>query len=70
VVRQPVFSSNLKSVGYDPASSVLEIEFHNGSIYQYRGVPKSIYVALMAAASLGSFFHRHIKDKYPYKKVG
>jgi KTSC domain len=31
--RQPVSSSNLKSVGYDPRSRTLEIEFHNGGVY-------------------------------------
>ncbi len=37
--RVPVSSSNLAAVGYDPAGKVLEIEFLNGSIYQYFNVP-------------------------------
>jgi len=69
MIRQPVSSSNLESVGYDPDSAMLEIEFHDGSIYQYSGVPQDVHTALMAAASLGSFLHKHIKGKYPYKKV-
>jgi len=69
MIRQPVSSSNLKSVGYDPTSLVLEIEFRNGNIYQYDGIPEDVYVSFMAASSLGSFLHRHIKEKYPYRKV-
>lgn len=37
--RNPVSSSNVKSVGYDSESSRLEVEFHHGGIYQYYGVP-------------------------------
>lgn len=69
MIRQPVSSSNLESVGYDPDSAVLEIEFRDGSIYQYSGVPQHVHTALMTAASLGSFLHKHIKGKYPYRKV-
>jgi hypothetical protein len=68
--RQPVSSSNLRSVGYDPAAHVLEIEFHSGGIYQYTGVPASIHTALMQAGSKGSYFHDHIKDRYSTRKIG
>ncbi|MDZ7336742.1 MAG: KTSC domain-containing protein [candidate division KSB1 bacterium] len=69
--RVPVQSSNLASVGYDPVSSILEIEFHNGGIYQYLGVPQEIYDGLMYAASKGSYFHHYIKEAgYSYAKVG
>lgn len=67
--RQPVSSSNLQSVGYDPSAQLLEIEFNSGSVYQYTGVPESIYAALMQAASKGSYFHDHIKDRYPTHKI-
>lgn len=68
--REPVTSSNLRSVGYDPDSQILEIEFHHGGIYQYSGVPVSVYQGLMSAPSLGQYHHKYIKDSYPYRKVG
>jgi hypothetical protein len=68
--RRPVSSSNLRSVGYDPETSTLEIEFHNGGTYQYFGVPTSAYRSLMGAGSHGGYFHSHIKDVYPDAKVG
>jgi hypothetical protein len=67
--RQPVSSSNLSSVGYDAESQTLEIEFHSGAVYQYYGVPKSVYIGLMQAASQGSYFHRHIRSQYEYRQV-
>ncbi|USZ69343.1 KTSC domain-containing protein [Halorussus salilacus] len=66
--RTPVVSSNLESVGYDADSQVLEIEFGNG-VYQYFGVPESVYRGLMNAASHGKYHHRNIRDVYPYERI-
>lgn len=68
--RRPVSSSNLHSVGYDPEVRVLEVEFHHGGIYQYFGVPAAVYSSLMNAGSHGGYLHRHVKDIYPYARVG
>jgi hypothetical protein len=69
VRRRPVGSSNLRSVGYDSESRILEVEFHQGGIYQYFGVPAHVYSSLMRAASHGSYLHSHVKDIYPYARV-
>ncbi|MFA5786491.1 MAG: KTSC domain-containing protein [Actinomycetota bacterium] len=69
--RTPVQSSNLSSVGYDPDSSTLEVEFHKGGVYQYFGVPAHEYEGLMAAGSKGTYLDQHIKKAgYAYVKVG
>ena len=52
--RQPVTSSNLASVGYDDAAQTLEVEFLDGSIYQYFGVPSAAHSALLGAESVGT----------------
>ena len=67
--RTSVSSSNIASVGYDNQSSTLEIEFLNGSIYQYFDVPESVYNELMQAASLGSYLNSYIKGKYRFSRV-
>jgi hypothetical protein len=67
--RTPVRSSNIRSVGYGPASGTLEVEFHSGGTYQYSGVPEAIYQGFMRAASKGSYFHAHIKGRYPDRHV-
>ena len=68
--RQAVRSTNLRSVGYDPARRILEVEFVNGSIYQYYSVPEHEYRGLMQASSHGSYFDHHIKKgPYSYAKI-
>lgn len=67
--RTPVSSSNLRSVGYDQSSNTLEIEFHDGRVYQYYNVPKRIYQGLMSASSHGKYHNRRIKDSYRYSRI-
>lgn len=67
--RTPVRSNNIRSVGYNLASRTLEVEFHGGGLYQYSGVPETIFQGLMRAASKGSYFHDYIKGRYPDKQV-
>jgi hypothetical protein len=69
MVRTPVNSSNLRSVGYDPTTQTLEVEFLKSGTYQYFGVPFSAYTALMSAPSHGEYFSRHIRNVYSYQKV-
>jgi len=57
-------------VGYDTSSQILEIQFLTSGIYQYLGVPASVYQSLMFAPSKGGYFERAIKDVYRYRKVG
>lgn len=70
MLRQPVQSSNLKSVGYDEPQKILEIEFLHSGIYQYSNVSKEMHINLMSASSKGKFFDQYIKDRFPTKKVG
>ena len=69
--RVPVQSSNLASVGCDSKTATLEIEFLNGGIYQYFGVPAEVHQGLMNAGSKGSYLDQNIKKAgYPYNKIG
>jgi len=67
--RAPVDSSNLRSIGYDPETQTLEIEFHSGGIYQYFNVPPDIYTGSMNASSHGKYFYEHISDVYRYRRM-
>ena len=67
--RDFVTSSNLRSVGYDTAESILEIEFHSGLVYQYFNVLQHKYESLMRASSKGSYFAAYIKDIYRYRQI-
>lgn len=44
--EKPVKSSHLVEMTYDSDTEVLEIEFHDGSVYQYQKVPKSVWKEL------------------------
>jgi hypothetical protein len=67
--RNPVSSGSLNSVGYDPETQVLEIEFQSGEVYQYTGVPREVYAELMHSDSHGRFFLENIRDVYPYIRI-
>lgn len=67
--RVPVSSSNVHSVGYDESSAVLEVEFSNGSIYQYFDVPQFTYNGLVEASSVGSFLAANIKGHFRYTRA-
>jgi hypothetical protein len=70
MIRQPVASSNLISVGYDAANCTLEIEFRSGKVYSYADVSPEAYKALVDASSVGKYFDAMIRGKYAYKAVG
>jgi hypothetical protein len=57
-------SSNVKSVGYDATSKVLEVEFHTGAVYRYSGVPAKVHRALMEAESIGAAFHKLVRPLF------
>jgi len=67
--RVSVASTVLRSVGYDDSTSTLEVEFHNGAVYEYRSVPTEIYAALMSAASKGHYFDTMIRPSYHCRRV-
>lgn len=67
--RTSVTSSNLASIGYDPGSLMLEVEFKDGSVYQYFDVSETVYQEFMRAGSKGQFLNANIKHSYRYAKV-
>jgi hypothetical protein len=67
--REVVRSSTLRSIGYDPATQTLEIEFHRRGTYQYLAVPEFIYKGLMLSSSKGTFFNTRIADRYDHREV-
>ena len=67
--RVSLESTSLKSVAYDEETLTLEVEFVEGGIYQYSGVPKEIYESLMNAESKGRYYVIKIRNTFPYQKV-
>jgi hypothetical protein len=69
MIRTPVNSTDLRSVGYDSSTRVLEVEFHSGGVYEYYSVPQPTYEGLMNAPSHGKYFHRYIKNVFRYRRI-
>lgn len=67
--REPVESSSLRDVGYDPDARVLEVGFRNGGVYRYLDVPPEEHAALLAAESRGRHLNLHVKPVYACEKV-
>lgn len=66
--REPVESKAITSVGFDPLTEILEIEFPSGAVWQYLGVPEAEFEGLMSG-SVGTYFHANIKGKYPENRI-
>lgn len=69
MIRTPVVSSNLSTVGYDPSTQTMEIEFADGAVYQYFDVPAHIHDGLLSAPSAGQYFHAQIRGVYRYART-
>jgi hypothetical protein len=67
--RRSVSSSSVASVGYDPKTETLELEFHSGSVYEYSEVPPEVFRGLMEAPSKGRYFANEIRGQYPSTRV-
>lgn len=66
----PVVSSNVAAVGYDEDRGILQVRFHNGTLYEYSGVPATVYRALLDAPSKGSFINDHLKKgPHSYRQI-
>jgi len=69
MLRTPVESSSIASVGYDPATFELEIEFRTGRVYRYEQVPVAAFRLLLQAPSIGEYVNRVIKPRFSAKQI-
>jgi hypothetical protein len=69
MTMQPVSSSNLAAVGYDPETQTLAIEFKSGGTYEYYDVPQQVFDGLLSAASHGQYFQSNIRGSYRYARL-
>lgn len=66
MIRYAVSSSRIASVGWE--DNVMEVQFHNGSVYQYYDVSQSEYQAFLDSPSLGSALSR-LDKVHRYRRV-
>ncbi len=64
--RYPVNSSRIANIGWE--SNIMEVQFHNGAIYQYYDVSKNEFDCFMQSPSLGSALSKFDKC-HRYKRI-
>ncbi len=52
----------LASVGYEPTTKTMEVEYHGGKVYQGPATPEE-HEALLKAGSIGQHFAKHLRSK-------
>jgi len=67
--RVPVRSTSLRSVGYNPETRELDLEFKEGRLYRYGGVPPEVHEELLHAPSLGRYFLANVRGRYPCERL-
>jgi hypothetical protein len=60
-----VSSSAIAAVGYDASARRMKITFQQGHTYDFCNVPAVVFEGLSRAASKGTYYNEHIRDKYP-----
>jgi len=67
---QKVESSNIAAVGFNMEDKKLYIAFNSGKTYSYTDVPYELYEGLLAADSVGQYFHANIRNAgFEYAEV-
>lgn len=67
---QPVASSNVEAIGYDPEARVMHVRFKGGSTYAHHDVDPKDHAAFVRADSKDQHYHQAFKGKFAVKKVG
>jgi len=69
----PIQSDNVRAAGYDEASMVMTVQFDNGALYEYYGVPADLWTSFINAqphpwSQVG--YPRLVQGGIPYKRIG
>lgn len=69
MIRIPVTSSAISSIGWEADTETLEVCFPSGACWQYASVGHSTYDSLMAAESIGAYFITNIRSNFVGHRV-
>ena len=69
IAMLPVNSSMANAVGYDPSQQVLQVEYSNGSVYEYSDIDTETWESLQTTDSIGRFINQNIKGQYQSKRI-
>ena len=63
-----VSAGNLRAIGYDENSRVLQVETTSGT-FQYGGVSPEIFRRLATSSSMWSYFRDNIQEELAAKRI-
>ena len=69
MTRTKVSADILRSIGYDPDTELLELEFTSGDIYDYQKVKPYLYMGLMNSNTKDAYYNKYIRDNYEVEKI-
>ena len=64
-----VSSSSIAFIGYDAEHMTLRIQFREGGVYDYHGVPEMVYQQFISAPSKGRYYARFIKGRFNQQRI-
>jgi hypothetical protein len=67
---QPFESKLLAAAAYVPARHMLYLRFQSGESYRYFTFSAEQYQQFLAAESQGRYFLEHIRNQFPYERLG
>lgn len=62
-------STFISETDYDRTNGTLLITFADGKTFKYDDVPQGSYISLTTTSSIGSAFHKVIKNRYDGEEV-
>lgn len=62
-------SRALRWAEYDRRRRILQVEFQNGSQYEYGSIEPRRWRELMQSSSRGRYFVHQIRGSYPFRKI-
>jgi len=67
--RQLLHTDRLRAAGYDARERLLEVEFANGDVLVYVGVPDEVARRFFASPNPAAFWEDRIAEEYPARRA-
>lgn len=67
--RKLLRTDRLEAASYDARAARLEIEFSNGDVRVYKGVPEEVARRFFDAPNPASFWEDRIAEEYPWEQA-
>jgi hypothetical protein len=64
-----IHSGKLRAIGYDPRSRILQVQFDEGSLWQYSGVSEEAWRRLSSSGVAWSYFRDNIEEELTGKRI-